>query len=86
MDVLLRPKMCDITLRGLEGFFAFFLPSVVMVSEAVVQGFVNSQRGSGGVGFSGMVFVVVVGVRVWLWLCMDGYDIMDRMIPTENER
>lgn len=55
--------MCDITLRGLEGFFAFFLPSVVMVSEAVVQGFVNSQRGSGGVGFSGMVFVVVVGVR-----------------------
>ena len=51
-------------MRGLEGFFAFFLPSVVVVvSEAVVQGFVNSQRGSGGVGFSGMVFVVV-GVRV----------------------
>ena len=64
MDVLLRPKTCEITLRGLEGFFAFFLPSVmVVVSEVVVQGFVNSQRGSRGVGFSGMVFVVV-GVRV----------------------
>ena len=71
--------MCEITLRGLEGFFAFFLPSlvVVVVSEAVVQAFVNSQRGSPGVGSSGMVFVVGVrAVIVYVW--MDGNDIMDR--------
>lgn len=70
MDVLLRPKMCEITLRGLEGFFVFFLPSlpfvVVVVSEAVVQGLVNSQRGSGG--SSGMVVVGVRAVIVYVWM------------------
>ena len=69
MDVLLRPKMCEITLRGLEGFFALFLPlvvAVVVVSEAVVQGLVNSQRGSGG--SSGMVVVGVRAVIVYVWM------------------
>lgn len=73
MDVLLRPKMCEITLRGLEGFFALFLPlvvAVVVVSEAVVQGFVNSQRGSEGVCSSGMVFVVGLGLWLWIWMEM----------------
>ena len=69
MDVLLRPKMCEITLRGLEGFFALFLPlvvAVVVVSESVVQGLVNSQRGSGG--SSGMVVVGVRAVIVYVWM------------------
>ena len=61
--------MCEITLRGLEGFFALFLPlvvAVVVVSEAVVQGLVNSQRGSGG--SSGMVVVGVRAVIVYVWM------------------
>lgn len=53
--------MCEITLRGLEGFFSFLFEFalVVVVSEAVVQGFVNSQRGS-GVCSSDMAVVRVV--------------------------
>lgn len=63
--------MCEITLRGLEGFFSFLL-FVVVVSEAVVQGFVNSQRGS-GVCSSDMAVVRVV---VLVLYGIDGNEIL----------
>lgn len=67
MDVLLRPKMCEISLRG-------WLPLPLPLPERdvveVVQGWVNSQGGSWvcsclvGVGWRGCLDGVALGLGV----------------------
>lgn len=65
MADLLRPKMCEITLRG------FLLVSWVVEGEVVVvQGFVNSQRGSGSC--SSLLLLLL-----WIGLAVKDVDILD---------